>query len=127
MTTSDTRFGNRLRATRERFGWTQTQLAHRANVGVRTIRRIEQDTEEQFYPRFATACRIAEALQVRVEWLLWNDGPMLSLANMTAWEQHTSQSGPGTEGLPGYVILDPGGPWEQGADGDWRVRMPQDD
>ncbi len=47
---------------------------------------------------------------------------MLSLANMTVWEQHRQQSGPGTEGLPGHVIID-GGSWFMDANGEWRVEV----
>lgn len=124
MDTTDNRFGTRLRAIREQFGWTQEHLARIAGVGVRTIRRIEQmEGDEQFYPRFSTAHKLATALHVRIPWLLWDEGPMLSLGNMTPWEQHREQSGPVTEGLPGYVIVDPGGPWFRDANGEWQVRI----
>ena len=108
--------GDRLRYARERWGWSQDELARAAAVGVATIRRAEGG---KFEPRLETARRLADALFVRVEWLLTGSDPMLGLEHMTVEEQHRCQSGPGTEGLPGYVIVSPG-PWYR--DGDvWKV------
>ena len=110
----DKGFGSRLRFVRERWKLTQDDLAKNAGVGVATIRRMEGG---KFDPRLSTASKLADALQVRVEWLLTGDEPMLSLANMTVDEQHKAQSGPGAEGLPGYVIVGPG-PWFTDDDGE---------
>ena len=42
-------------------------------VGLRTIRQIEQT---DFEPRLATARKLATALSVRVEWLVFGIGPV---------------------------------------------------
>lgn len=117
MKGSTSGFGARLRFVRERWGLRQDELADMAGVGVATVRRMEG---EKYDPRLSTATKLADALQVRVEWLLTGDEPMLSLANMTVDEQHRAQSGPGTQELPGYVIVGPG-PWFIDDDGEWRV------
>lgn len=47
-------------------------------------------------------------------------GP-IPLGRMTAQEQIRQQTGPGTDGLPGFVVVDPGPkPWYQDDDGVWR-------
>ena len=116
--TADKEFGARLRYVRGRWKLSQDALAQRAGVGVATIRRMEG---RKFDPRLSTVSKLADALQVRVEWLLTGDEPMLSLAQMTVDEQHKAQSGPGTESLPGYVVLD-GGVWYTDANGNWTVK-----
>src|SRR3712207_7868147 len=63
------------------FRSTQVEFARAAGVGLRTVRQVEQ---EDFEPRLATARRIAGALGVRVEWLVFGLGPMRS-------EEHTSE------------------------------------
>ncbi len=56
--------------------------------------------------------KLADALQVYPEWFfLAADLPMVPLWAMTTEEQFEVHTGPGTEGLPGFVIVDPGGPW----------------
>ncbi|MBA2468014.1 MAG: hypothetical protein H0V37_01260 [Chloroflexia bacterium] len=45
---------------------------------------------------------------------------MVWLAQMTFEEQHRQQNGPGSEGLPGYVIVGPG-PWYMDDDDEWQV------
>jgi transcriptional regulator with XRE-family HTH domain len=65
--------GQRLKSARARKGFTQIELAHQMSVGLRTIRQIEQTN---FEPRLATARRLATALEVRVEWLVFGLGPM---------------------------------------------------
>lgn len=110
-------FGTRLRYARHKWHLTQTGLAVKAGVGVATIRRVENAYYE---PRMDTARKLAAALQVRLEWLLTGDEPMLWMVQMTAEEQHKQQSGPGTEGLPGYVIAETG-PWFTDDDGEWMV------
>jgi len=43
------------------------------------------------------------------------------LWRMTPDEQIRQQSGPGTEGLPGFVVVDPGpGAWYRDDQGNWR-------
>lgn len=97
---------------------TQDELAHRAGVGVATIRRAENG---YFDPRMATARKLADALQVRVEWLLTGDDPMVMLNQMTVGEQFHAHTGPGSEGLPGYVVIAPGGPWFTADDGERQI------
>src|SRR5690242_13650844 len=99
------RMGDRLKQCRRQYGWTQRDLAAVAGVGLATVRRIEQN---EFKPRLDTARRLAETLHVREGWLTFGEPPMLDLRHMTEAEQHRAQSGSGTEGLPGYVIVGPG-------------------
>jgi transcriptional regulator with XRE-family HTH domain len=63
--------GGRLKRARRRAGLTQVSLAGATGVGLATIRRVEQADAE---PRVATARRLAQALGVRVEWLLFGVG-----------------------------------------------------
>ena len=65
--------GARLKDARRRGGHTQVGLAKATGVGLATIRRIEQ---ADFEPRLATARRLATALGVRVEWLVFGIEPM---------------------------------------------------
>jgi DNA-binding XRE family transcriptional regulator len=51
----------------------QVDLARNTGVGLRTIRQIEQT---DFEPRLATARKLATALNVRVEWLVFDVGPV---------------------------------------------------
>lgn len=110
-------FGERLRFARQRWNRTQDELAGEAGVGVATIRRAEGG---KFEPRLETARRLADALMVRVEWLLTGDEPMLWTSQMTMDEQHRAHTGPGTEGLPGYLVF-PDGRWYRDDSGEWRV------
>ncbi len=114
-------FGERLRYARHRWGLDQGTLATRAEVGVATIRRCEGDA---FGPRLSTAQKLADALQVRVEWLLTGDGDMVTLAKMTPDAQVKAQTGPGTDGLPGFVVVE-GGAWYRDNDGAWVVDASQ--
>ena len=77
------RIGKRLKDAREQLKLTQVDLARRTGVGLATIRRIEQT---DFEPRLATARRLAAALQVRVEWLVFGTEPM---SNMTQSEEES--------------------------------------
>ena len=65
--------GQRLKAARRRAGMRQVDLARQTGVGLRTIRQIEQT---DFEPRLATARKLATALNVRVEWLVFGIEPM---------------------------------------------------
>ena len=65
--------GQRLKEARARRIITQMDLAHKTGVGLRTIRQIEQT---DFEPRIATARKLALALGVRVEWLVFGMDPM---------------------------------------------------
>ena len=66
--------GDRLKHGRRRAKLRQADLARAAEVGIATIRRIEQGEVE---PRLATARRLADALGIRVEWLVFGDGPVV--------------------------------------------------
>jgi DNA-binding XRE family transcriptional regulator len=55
----------------------QVDLARQTGVGLRTIRQIEQT---DFEPRLATARKLAAALGVRVEWLVFGIEPMAATA-----------------------------------------------
>jgi transcriptional regulator with XRE-family HTH domain len=109
----------RLKWTRKQHGLTQQELAERSSVGLGTIRHIEQ---ENCSPRFDTVARVAAALSVREAWLAYGEGEMVSLGQMTSDEQHHVHIGPGTEGLPGYVVIAPGGPWYRNEKGEWKVK-----
>lgn len=113
--------GERVKWARQRRAMTQRELAEAANVPVRTLRRVET---EGTMPRSGALRKLAEALAVRVEWLTIGEEPMLHLWHMTLDAQHAAQTGPGTEGLPGYVIVE-GGPWRQGDDGEWTAERPE--
>ena len=109
---------DRLRWSRKQHRYTQRDLAKLTGVGLNTIRRIEQEPES-FTPQLATVEKLAAALHIRAGWLAFGEEPMVMLWNMTGDEQIRSQTGPGTESLTGFVVVD-GGPWYW--DGDmWRV------
>ncbi len=57
-------FGEQLRRLREQRGWTQAQLAERAGVDRVSIARYETAARA---PDFETACRLADALGVKLE------------------------------------------------------------
>jgi transcriptional regulator with XRE-family HTH domain len=69
--------GQRLKESRGRRALRQVDLARLTGVGLATIRRIEQT---DFEPRLATARRLATALDVRVEWMVFGTGPMTERA-----------------------------------------------
>jgi len=68
-----TSIGNRLRAARQRSGFTQEGLAEASGCGLATIRRIEQGDME---PRAETTRRLARALTVRAGWLMFGELPI---------------------------------------------------
>lgn len=110
--------GSRLRDARRRRGWSQLRLAAEAEVGHATVERLERG---EAMSRVENLRAMAEALEVQVGWLIDGREPMVLPAQMTVDQQFRTHSGPGTEGRPGFVIIDPGGPWERGADGEWRA------
>ncbi len=65
--------GRRLEASRDRRLWTQEKLAAESAVPVVTISRIENDRYSQ-RPRVATLQKLADALGVPLEWLVFGDG-----------------------------------------------------
>ena len=76
--------GHRLKEARARVVMRQVDLARQTGVGLRTIRQIEQT---DFEPRLATARKLAKALGVRVEWLVFGIEPMTETATS---EEETS-------------------------------------
>lgn len=119
MTSGET-MRDRLRLARRLWGWNQEELAKASGVGVATIRRIE--TEKVAF-RLETVKRLADALYVRDEWIVYGNEPMVGIYQMTPDAQHDAHTGPGSAGLPGYVVIDPGGPWRHPDDDDeaWEI------
>jgi transcriptional regulator with XRE-family HTH domain len=58
----------RLRRARRRAGFTQENLAKAANVGIATVRRLEQGDIEE--PRVSTLRKLANALGIEIHDLL---------------------------------------------------------
>jgi transcriptional regulator with XRE-family HTH domain len=56
-------FGNVVRGHRRRLGLTQEELAHRAGIGLRTVRDIEVGRISR--PRQATVRRLADVFELR--------------------------------------------------------------
>lgn len=56
-------YGDRIRAFRERHGWTQTDLARHASVGLATVQRAERGDESL---RRSTLSHLARALGVAI-------------------------------------------------------------
>lgn len=109
--------GNRLRWVRKRWTLTIDELAVRADIAPEELRQIADGTLK---PTRATIQRLADALYISAEWLLTGVGGPIGLAHMTQDEQIKAQSGPGTEGLPGFVVTR-GGPWYRNGNGRWQV------
>lgn len=96
----------RLKWTRQQFGYTQTELAKRADVALSTIRRIEQD---KFNLRLDTIAQLAKALHVREGWLVYGDDPMLSITDMAEDEHYLVRMGRETPDLAESIGVS--GPW----------------
>lgn len=109
--------GRRLRDARRRRGWSQLRLAAAAGVGHATVERCERG---EATPRVENLAAIAKALEIQLAWLAYGEGPMALPGNMTVAAQIDMHTGPGTEGRPGFVIVEPG-PWQLGDDGEWRA------
>jgi DNA-binding XRE family transcriptional regulator len=75
--------GQRLKNARARRAITQFDLARHTGVGLRTIRQIEQT---DFEPRLNTARKLATALDVRIEWLVFGIEPMTGTAELEEQE-----------------------------------------
>jgi transcriptional regulator with XRE-family HTH domain len=60
-------FGERVAKAREQRGWTQQELADRANVRYETINRIEKGKHAE--PRMYVAVALAKALGTTVDYL----------------------------------------------------------
>ncbi len=118
MTNMGDSFGSRLRFVRKRWYLTQPQLADISGVGVATVRRAENG---YFEPRLESARRLADALHVRVEWLLTGDsGVMVLPSHMTVDEQMQMRPSADSEHPDTVLIVGPG-PWYRDADGEWQV------
>lgn len=61
-------FGIRLKSARENRGWTQAELAERANVPAMMISHYE--TGARSGPSLITLQNLADALEIGIEWLL---------------------------------------------------------
>ena len=113
--------GARLRETRRRWGYSQRDLAHVSGVGSATVHRLE---DGQFEPRLSTIRQLADVLQVRVEWLLTGDIPMVGVHQMTTDAQMDIYARrPVSPDHPSAYIVSPGGPWrhpEHDPDG-WEI------
>lgn len=60
-------------------------------------------------------------MHIYPEWLLGDDLPMVPVREMTIPAQHAAHNGPGSERLPGYVVIEPGGPWFTDEDDEWNA------
>lgn len=111
-------FGSRLRFARQRWELTQDQLAVKAGVGVATIRRSENG---YFDPRLSTAQKLADALQVRVEWLLTGDADVMVWPHHLTFAEQLKARPPADSGHPDTVLIMGQGPWYTDDAGEWRV------
>lgn len=66
----DTNRPTRLRARREAFGLSQSELARRANVGLRAIQMYEQRNKDINHAQGATLYRLSQVLRCEIEDLL---------------------------------------------------------
>lgn len=118
MRNTDTGFGSRLRFVRKKWNLTQEQLAGRAGVGVATVRRAENG---YFEPRLESSRRLADALHVRVEWLLTGDSDTMVLPVHQTVEEQVKYRPPADSGHPDTVLIVGPGPWYRDDDGEWQV------
>lgn len=108
----------RLTWVRTQHGWTRAELAEKVGTSEDAIAALEADAPSRF--EWLTD-RLAEVLHVSAEWLWSGSEPMLGLNHMTPDEQVKRQSGRGSKGLPGFVVI-PDGVWEQNKAGEWTVK-----
>lgn len=111
---------DRLKYARKAHGHTQETLAKQTGCGLATIRRIEQAKGPRDM-ELGTIDTLAAVLRIEPAWLAYGVEPMVTLAQMTPEEQVKRQTGPGTKGLPGFVVIE-GGVWETSRDGEWTVK-----
>lgn len=71
--------GQRIKAYRQRLGWTQSELAEAAQTEASTISRLERGGVE---PRLSTLERIASALDMPMD-EIWSSGRDESLSHLT--------------------------------------------
>lgn len=103
---------------REKWDLSQTGLAAKAGAADTTIQQVESG---QIEPNPADTKNLAAALRIHEQRLRRSDIPIVPLWEMSIADQHKGQGGPRTVGLPGYVIIDPSGPWFRDNRGRWRV------
>jgi transcriptional regulator with XRE-family HTH domain len=111
-------FGSRLRFARQRWKLSQDELADKAGLGVATIRRSENG---YFDPRLSTAQKLADALQVRVEWLLTGDADVMVWPHHLTFEEQMQSRPPEGSGHPETVLIMGSGPWYRDDEGAWHV------
>ena len=63
-------FGKRLNSIRKALGFTAQSMADYLSVSIRTYRNYESETS---YPSLETLVRIADRLDVSIDWLLGRD------------------------------------------------------
>ena len=63
-------FGKRMKLARKRKGLTQEELARRINSTPKTIHAYEAGTRGKFRPNIQLVFRIADELDVSIQWLL---------------------------------------------------------
>lgn len=71
--------GARLRTARQRRFLTQEELAKASGVQVVTISRIENDRQES-QPRLSTIRKLAKALGIEAEWIMFGDEDLKAVA-----------------------------------------------
>ncbi len=118
MNVKEMGLGARLRFVRKKWGLTQEELADKAGVGVATVRRAENG---YFEPRMETARKIADALHVRVEWLLTGDSDTMVLPVHLTFDEQIKSRPPADGGHPDTVLIVGSGPWFMDDDGKWQV------
>lgn len=112
-------FSKRLNVACAVWGLGCLALAKRAELALPIVERaLSRDGET---PSASDVQRPGDTLRVEEQWLVFGDIPMVPLWEMTPEEQHKVQNGPGSEGLPGYVVINPGRPWYRDRKGKWRV------
>jgi len=64
------KFAERLKKAREKAGYSQKNLAEKADVGYSTLCRYEQETRDNVFPRPLNLLHLAQVLDVTPEFLL---------------------------------------------------------
>lgn len=112
-------FSKRLNVACAAWGLGSVTLAKRSGLALPVV--VDALSSDGETPNPSDVKRLADALHVHGQWLTHGNIPMVPLWEMTFRDQHKGQGGPGTEGLPGYVVIAPGGPWFRDNRGKWRV------
>ncbi|MDQ3657683.1 MAG: hypothetical protein M3457_21740 [Chloroflexota bacterium] len=112
-------FTKRLNIAFAAWGFDSARLAERAGWPLPIVANALSGVGN--VPDLSDTKRLADVLHVYEQWLRCGDIAMVPMWEMTVEDQHRAQTGPGTEGLPGYVFVEPG-PWFTDAAGKWIVR-----